>query len=212
MSLFYLVRHGETDWNREQVFRGRLDIPLNDFGRQQAQAIGEKLADAKLTAVYTSPLKRARETADIVARACGLEALVQEGFIDLDFGEWQGLTQGQVRAQFPEVYRTWQGTPEAAAIPGAEPLTVVKERAVSAIMKLAERLPDARVCIVSHRVVCKLVMAWALGLDEGAFWRIRQDTGCINTFEYADGLPVVHTLNDACHLEGLSQRREEADF
>ncbi len=212
MSLFYLVRHGETDWNREQVFRGRVDVPLNDLGRQQAQAVAKKLSEADLTAVYTSPLKRAGETADIVARLCGLQAVVENGFIDMNFGEWQGLTHGDVQTQFPEAYRRWQQSPESASIPGAESLRAVQERAVSALDKLAERFPDAAVCVVGHRVVCKLLMAWALGLDGSAFWRIRQDTACINVIEYACQSPVVHTLNDTCHLTHLSQQRRDFDF
>ena len=212
MSLFYLVRHGETDWNREQVFRGRVDVPLNDLGRQQAQAAARKLSEADLTAVYTSPLKRAGGTADIVARLCGLQAVVENGFIDMNFGEWQGLTHGDVQSQFPEAYRRWQRSPESASIPGAESLRAVQERAVAALKVLAERFPDAAVCVVSHRVGCKLLMAWALGLDESAFWRIRQDTVCINVIEYVGRSPVVHTLNDTCHLTHLSQQRRDSDF
>ncbi len=212
MSLFYVVRHGETDWNREQVFRGRVDVPLNDLGRQQAQAVAKKLSEADLTAVYTSPLKRAGETADIVARLCGLQAVVENSFIDMNFGEWQGLTHGDVQSQFPEAYRRWQRSPESASIPGAESLHAVQERVVSALDKLAKRFPDAAVCVVSHRVVCKLLMAWALGLDESSFWRIRQDTACINVIEYAGQSPVVHTLNDTCHLTHLSQQRRDFDF
>lgn len=212
MSLFYLVRHGETDWNREQVFRGRIDVALNRHGRRQAQAAAERLAEVAVAALYTSPLARARETADTIARGCALQCVTDEAFIDMNFGQWQGLALLEVKARFPEAYRIWQQSPEQAHIPAAESLAAVKERAVAGLTKLAQRHQDAAVGIVSHRVVCKLVMAWALGLDESAFWRIRQDTGCINTFEYAGQSPVVHTLNDTCHLTHLSEQRREADF
>jgi broad specificity phosphatase PhoE len=242
MSFFYLVRHGETDWNREEVFRGRIDVPLNDRGRQQAQAAGRRLAAAGLAAVCTSPLGRARETAEIIARACGREASVIEAFVDMDFGDWQGLRLTEVERRFPELYQTWRTAPAEARIPGAESLVEVKERAVAAITALAGRFPEARprrlvpkasgplrvpasptragspkgspaaLCVVTHRVVSKLVMAWALGLDEAAFWRIRQDTACLNVFEYDGRELVVHLLNDTCHLSALAEGRKQADF
>jgi broad specificity phosphatase PhoE len=212
MSFFYLVRHGETDWNREEVFRGRIDVPLNDRGRQQAQAAGRRLAAAGLAAVCTSPLGRARETAEIIARACGREASVIEAFVDMDFGDWQGLRLTEVERRFPELYQTWRTAPAEARIPGAESLVEVKERAVAAITALAGRFPEGSLCVVTHRVVSKLVMAWALGLDEAAFWRIRQDTACLNVFEYDGRELVVHLLNDTCHLSALAEGRKQADF
>lgn len=256
MTLFYLVRHGETDWNREEVFRGRFDVPLNDRGRQEAQAAAQRLAAAGLAAVYTSPLARARETAEIVARAASVEAYVEEAFVDMDFGDWQGLPLTEVEKRYPELYETWRATPAEARIPGAESLTAVGKRAVAAVTVLAGRFPEEVLCIVTHRVVSKLVMAWALGLDEGAFWRIRQDTACVNAFAY-DGRegaqpltaccrlvarapgsllgsplptartaspsygalveprsagPVVHLLNDTCHLRAVSERGAQRDF
>jgi broad specificity phosphatase PhoE len=229
-----------------------------------------------LAAVYTSPLVRARETAEVIARTCGLEVCVNEAFVDMDFGDWQGLPLTEVEKRFPELYQTWRTTPAEARIPGAESLVEVKKRAVAAITALAgapryhgsaragrpadaERgpwsqapagqekrsLPEAALCVVTHRVVSKLVMAWALGLDEAAFWRIRQDTACLNAFEY-DGReeaqpplaccrpvpgatnrrgasvregpgprgagPVVHLLNDTCHLTAVAEGKKQADF
>jgi broad specificity phosphatase PhoE len=211
MALFYLVRHGETDWNRELVFRGRLDVALNEHGRQQAQAAADKLAEVELAALYTSPLARARETADIIAQGCSLQCVIDQAFIDMDFGQWQGLALREVETRFPDAYRIWLQSPEQAHIPAAESLAAVKGRAVAGLTKLAQRHEDAAVGIVSHRVACKLVMAWALGLDESAFWRIRQDTGCVNVLRY-DGHTVVQTLNDTCHLRTLTQPEKEPDF
>jgi len=212
MTVFHVVRHGETDWNRQQVFRGRLDVPLNDLGRRQAEAVAGRLAEAGLVAVFTSPLARARETADIIARACGLKPIVRDTFTDMDFGRWQGLTHEQVRARFPDLYRMWRETPESAAIPGAEPLGAVQERVAAAAAALAERFAEAGLCIVSHRVVSKLLMAWALGLGPGAFWCIRQDTACLNVFGYDGRESVVQTLNDTCHLRALPAQGGQADF
>jgi len=212
MSFFHLVRHGETDWNREEVFRGRRDVPLNDRGRQQAEAASSRLAPAGLVAVYSSPLGRARDTADIIGQACGLEAHVDEAFVDMEFGAWQGLALTEVEKRYPELYQAWRKTPAEARIPGAESLAEVKQRAVAAITALAGRCPGDALCVVTHRVVSKLVMAWALGLDEAAFWRIRQDTACLNAFEYHGREAVVHQLNDTCHLRAISKGGVQRDF
>jgi len=203
MGLVYLIRHGETRLNREQTFRGRLDVPLNERGLAQAQAAGRRLAHAGLSAIYTSPLARARETADAIARSVDLQAVADDAFIDMDFGEWEGLTLEAVAGRYPEHYRTWATSPEAARVPGGETLADVLERASAGLVALAERHRDEAVAVVSHRVVLKLLMAWALGLDERAFWRVRQDTACINHIELAGGRTTVCTLNDTCHLQGV---------
>jgi alpha-ribazole phosphatase len=203
MCRVYLIRHGETQLNREQTFRGRLDVPLNDRGRAQARAVGERLAAENLSAVYCSPLARARETAEAVADSSGLTALPDDTLMDMDFGEWQGLTLASVEEQYPEIYRTWATAPEAARVPGGETLADVLRRAGDGLRILAERYHDETVAVVTHRVVLKLLLARALGLDERAFWRIRQDTACINLIEVTGDRTVVCMLNDTCHLRNV---------
>ena len=92
-----LARHGETDWNAEEVFRGRADIELNGRGRRQAEMLAGSLSEAKLEAVYSSPLQRARDTAEAVARRHQLKVAVSPGLIDCDFGQWQGLQLKEVK-------------------------------------------------------------------------------------------------------------------
>ncbi len=104
-----LVRHGETDWNREHRFQGHADTPLNDAGRAGARALAVELAAEPVRALYSSPLQRALETARIVGEALGIDVVVDERLREIDVGSWQGLTRDEVEARFPDGYRRWLG-------------------------------------------------------------------------------------------------------
>ena len=117
-----LVRHGETEWNAAETFRGRADVPLNETGLQQARLLGEYLRDEKIAVVYSSPLIRAVKTAAAVAAFHRLDVSIAADLIDIDCGQWQGLTLGEVEEKYGELYRDWQDTPEQVKLPGGESL------------------------------------------------------------------------------------------
>jgi len=123
-----LVRHGRTSLNAEGRFRGRLDVPLDDEGRRQAEAAAERLAAVDLAAVYSSPLRRALETAQPIAARHGLEVQIEERLVDLDHGAWEGLTAAEAEAQDPQAYGLWLD-PLSAAPPGGEPVADALTRA-----------------------------------------------------------------------------------
>ena len=127
------MRHGQTAWNVGEVFRGRADIELNETGRRQAQLLGEFLSVPAIEAVYSSPLKRALDTARSVAARHNLEVRISGGLNDMNFGEWEGVQAEVVKQRYPEVYAAWSQSPERARIPGGERLAEVKERAVAAV-------------------------------------------------------------------------------
>jgi probable phosphoglycerate mutase len=102
-----LVRHGETDWNRERRFQGHADTPLNDVGRAGARALAAELATEPVSALYSSPLQRAFETARIVGEPLGIDVVVEERLREIDVGSWQGLTRDEIEARFPDGYRRW---------------------------------------------------------------------------------------------------------
>lgn len=214
MALVLLVRHGETQYNREEVFRGRLDVPLNERGREQARATGRALAGAPIAAVWASPLSRAVQTAEAIAAPHGLPVRLHDGLIDLDFGAWQGLPHDEVRRRHPDLYRRWVEAPGTVAFPGGETLAGAAARAVAALNAIAAA---GAVAVVSHRVVCKLLVAAALGLGGEGFWKIRQDTACINVLDWTpagDGgfHAGVRCLNDTCHLGRGPGTGTERDF
>lgn len=204
MSLVYLLRHGETQWNREEIFRGRADIPLNEAGRKQAAAAATYFAGKGIREIYSSPLKRAFETAQIVARALGVrDARKCEALTDISFGAAEGMAVAEVKSKYPETFRVWRETPELAKFPGGEYLHQVEDRAWSFIKELAADESSCPAIVVTHRVVTKLLICRALGLGPGGFWRVRQDTTAINLLRWKGDDWEVMLVNDTCHLAGV---------
>ena len=212
MGTYWLIRHGETEWNRQQVFRGRIDVPLNQLGRRQAELLGEHFRPHRVDAVYSSPLRRALETAQAIARPHGLEVRTVEGLTDIDYGGWQGLPREEVERTYPDLYRLWEQSPHLVRMPGGESLEEVRRRAYAAFSEIRSRHPDQNVVIVAHRVVNKVLICALLGLDNSHFWRIRQDNCGITTFiEDHRGL-VLMGHNDLCHLRAAGAEVLKADF
>ncbi len=201
MARVILVRHGETDWNREEVFRGRIDIKLNLEGHKQAEMVGLTLKDYKIEAVYSSPLKRAVETAFHISKLHNLPVKEVDGFIDMDFGEWQGLSRVEVEKGFKEIWNKWQQEPHKARIPKGEALSEIRERTIMALKDIISKHANGTLVVVSHRVPNKVLLLGILGLDNSYFWQIRQDPCCLNIFSYKEKGFVLELLNDTCHLK-----------
>jgi len=210
----YIVRHGQTAWNKEEVFRGTKDIPLNDVGLKEAEALGVYLKGVSFDAIYTSPLSRATQTADAVARMVDISPQTEPNLIDLNFGTWQGVSHKEVKKKFPDLYNTWITAPEQAKFPGGESLQDVLNRIQSLISALLEKYPDETVGLFTHRVVCKVLICRLLGLGLDHFWQIEQSTACLNCFRYSSrqGKWICETLNSQCHLEALTGQRTTTDF
>jgi broad specificity phosphatase PhoE len=211
MITIYLVRHGQTAWNKEEVFRGRADIQLNEVGRKEALLTGQCLEKIKVDLIYTSPLSRAVETAEAIARPHGKEAVVLQGLIDIDFGQWQGLSHETVRERYAELYQRWKDNPHLVRFPEGESLEEVRRRTLRAIDEILQAHVDETLVMVSHRVVNKTVLCGLLGLDNSHFWKIGQDTACINVLEFGEGF-VLRRLNDTSHLTDIERERIHIDF
>ena len=209
MGEVLLIRHGETAWNREEVFRGRADVALSERGREQARLVAEAVQERPIEAVYSSPLSRARDTAQPLAEALGLGIVVDERLVDMSFGEWEGRPRAEVEKKAPERYELWLKAPERFRAPAGESLAEVAARAWPAVDELAER---HRVCaVVSHRVVCKVLLCEALGSGAAGFWRVRVDTGSVSVLRREGGEWVVTAVNDTHHLRALGAG-DTADF
>lgn len=203
MTSFILIRHGQTQWNRFERFRGRVDIDLDETGVRQAEAAAEKVANWGVKAIYSSPLKRAMRTAEIISQRLHLPVEPLEGIIDMHFGEWQGLPIGEVRQRYPELFDLWRFSPHRLKVPQGETLEEVRSRVVACIDEVAAKHDQETVVLVTHRVVCKVLICHLLGLDNSHFWQIAQDATAINLFEVWQGRFTVRLLNDTCHLRNL---------
>ena len=202
-----LMRHGQTAWNAEEVFRGQIDIELDETGLKQAELLGAYLSQGKLDAVFSSPLKRAVQTAEAIILHHGLAVEIVPGLNDMDFGEWQGLPLQEVRTRFNELFEMWVSEPHRVRIPSGESLDDVHQRAMALVNQVVDKHEGKVVVLVSHRVVNKVLICTLLGLDNSHFWDIRLDTCGLTTFEFAEGRFVLAEHNNTSFLEPLKQER-----
>jgi len=201
-----LVRHGETQWNAGEIFRGRADIDLNDNGRKQATLVGEFLSHTKISGIYSSPLKRAFETAGAIARYHSLDARVAPGLVDMNFGQWEGLPLDEVKQKFPGVFATWADRPDQAKIPGGETLADVRQRALKAVDAIFAA-GDGTFVLVSHRVVIKTLILAFLRLDDSHFWSILVDPSSVTTFTHDGKRYVLRHHNETSFLSETAAHR-----
>jgi broad specificity phosphatase PhoE len=191
------VRHGETAHNRDGRLQGRADIELSDRGADQVVRLARRFPAGSLTSVFTSPLRRARQTADAIAAVCGVPVEVDERLVELDYGDWDGRALAEISA---DAWSTWRADPEFAP-PGGESLAAVTARVAEFCR---ERLrADGTVAAVSHVSPIKAAVAWALGVDERATWRMQLGLATVSTIgARPDGSGYLLSFNDGAHLEG----------
>lgn len=190
MTTICLVRHGETEWNRQGRLQGREDTELNDVGRAQADATGRFLARDRWDAVASSPLKRARETASIIAKHVAI-ATVHE-FADLverDYGASSGLTPAERSHRFPD-----------GDVPGIESREALTQRAMQALRSLAEMFPRKRIIVVTHGGVINAILA-AITNGEIGSGKTPLKNACINVIHLRRGAWHIETYNSTAHFD-----------
>ncbi|MBA3736198.1 MAG: histidine phosphatase family protein [Actinobacteria bacterium] len=163
MTTLLLVRHGETDWNREGRWQGLSDTSLNDLGREQAHALAGDL-DGTVDAVYASDLSRARETAEILAEKLGLEVRLDPRLRERGFGSWEGLTTPEIEERFAETHRLWRAG-EGSGAEDAEPFEAFSARIEAFLADVLRQHPGEEVLVVSHGGSIRAIHAVATGLD-----------------------------------------------
>jgi len=206
----YIVRHGETQWNKEEVFRGRKDVPLNGTGKRQARMAGAYFADIPLDRVLSSPLQRAMETAEPMCAATGAAVETLDELIDMDFGVWEGLPLKEVEERYPAGFDLWKRSPQKLRIKRGETLAGVRRR-VSAGLAKAATPEEGTIAIVTHRVICKVLVLLLLGMGNEHFWHLKYDPGSITLLEKARANTLVFS-NDTCHLREVSPGTIYRDF
>jgi broad specificity phosphatase PhoE len=212
MTSIYLVRHGQTAWNKEEIFRGRTDVPLDETGLKQAELAGEYFKGVEIHSIYSSPLSRAWQTAQKIAQFHQLKVELLDGILDMSFGDWEGHAHQEIRKMDSETYRRWVDFPHLVVLPGGESLDDVKGRAMVALEEVIRKHSGKTLVLVSHRVVCKVMICAILGLDNSHFWQIAQDTTAINLIHYKKGKYILAMMNETCHLKALKEERVKIDF
>ncbi len=202
MTEIIIARHGQTEWNVAEVFRGRIDIELDETGTKQAGLLAEYLGSREIDAIYSSPLKRALKTAEAIARHHNLEVEITPLLIDFNFGKWQGLPHREVQEKYKELYAEWTRNPQQVRMPDGESLDEVIERATGVVDEVTSRY-ESTVVLVAHRVVNKVLICALLGLDNSHFWDIKQDTCGITTFVYENGKFILTEHNNTSYLRPI---------
>jgi broad specificity phosphatase PhoE len=183
----HLVRHGTTLLNRQNRYRGRIDVPLDQGGWQDAWAAAAELEHAGLEAVYASPLRRARDTARVIADAAGIEQVLDmPGLVNLDYGVWEGLTSDEAAARDAEAYAGYTAYAPDAACPGGEALDVAAARTLAALHMLALLHPGGTVAAVSHAAIVRLAIT-AVTDGPRSEWRRALANGSITVFDVRPG-------------------------
>ncbi|MEO2082491.1 MAG: alpha-ribazole phosphatase [Desulfurobacteriaceae bacterium] len=203
MPKVILVRHGKTVWNAEGRYQGKMDIPLNEEGKEQARKVGNALKDFPIKAVYSSPLKRCRDTAEEIARHHGLTVVTDEGFKEIDHGEWEGMLASEVEEKYPELLKLWRERPAEVKMPGGESLRDVYERAVEAFERVVKKHEsEDLIVVVGHDATNKVIMCHLLETDLNKFWTFKQANCGITVLEYEPETKrvIVHVANATGHL------------
>ncbi|MEW6406270.1 MAG: histidine phosphatase family protein, partial [Chloroflexota bacterium] len=170
MTTFWLVRHGQTDWNVQGRWQGHADPPLNALGVKQTQILGEGLAHVKFDAIFSSDLDRAYETACAVGNRQGLEVRIEARLREINLGEWEGVTQDEIKRRYPAEWRDRQLNPLEARAPGGESVLELAERVIPAAASISRLYPNGLVLLVSHGLALAVLICHAQGLPlEDAF-------------------------------------------
>lgn len=198
-----LVRHGQTDSNVKDYYMGWSAEDLNETGYTQARRLSARLAKLPITAVYTSPLQRVVSTANILAEPHKLAPNAWQDLIEINVGDWQGLHTNEIKQKWPGLYQQWQIDPSDIIMPNGESLNEVTERAVRALKQILEANWEKQALIVTHDIIVKVIVAYALGVTNRIYRRFRISNASLTNIMIADGDYRILTLNDTAHLEGI---------
>lgn len=160
-----LIRHGETDWNVEGRYQGQADPPLNERGLTQARQLLPELRGVGLDVLYSSPLRRALQTAQILAQALDIPLHTEPRLMEIHQGEWQTLLYTEIAVRYPEIFHRWQTEPWTVTIPGGENIAQVQERVYAAVDEILARHEGQCVGMVAHRLPITLLKIRYQGLD-----------------------------------------------
>jgi broad specificity phosphatase PhoE len=210
-TVFLLARHGLTEWNVQGRYQGQRECALSEEGKLESDALARALAPVSLAAVYSSPLSRAVQTAQTVARFHGLPVTVLPQLTEICHGHWEGKLVDEVARQWGELLNCWRKTPYQVRMPGGENLAEVEKRVWPVLERLAAEHSGQTALLVTHDTPIRVILRRILGLAEDGFWRLRLDSAGITRvgFRVLHGFRVL-SLNDVCHLRGLPGHDQEA--
>ena len=201
MTHLVLIRHGRSEMNAQRRVQGWLDSPLDEIGRAQARLLADRLRDWELQVIYTSSLKRALETAEIVAQVLQVPTVVDERLRERGVGDLTGLNREEIESQFPEWLRQWEGNRRVSA-PGGEPIGLFWSRVSAVFGEIVDNITEGSVAVVTHGGVLQVYLSQLLGMEQGYSPPFSFGNCSISEVEITEHGSRVHMLNDRCHLYG----------
>lgn len=204
MTRLFLVRHGETEWNKNGKVQGRTDIELSSEGIMQAKLLAERLMTEDINVIYSSSLKRAHRTAEIIAEYKQCEVIESDMIHEICFGPWEGMAINEIKDKYSEHFRVYREDPVNFELPGAETFIDLTTRTYNAIIDIVNRHKGSNILLVSHGVAIKAAIIKILGMDIADYKGFRIDNASVSILEFPDNnfeKPVVVCLNDTSHLE-----------
>ena len=208
----FLVRHGATTATEEHRFSGSTGADLSEQGRWQAARLGERLSHENITAIYSSPLARALDTARIIAGHCGLETRTDDGLREIGHGHWEGMKRDEVEREFASEYAAWEADPFTFAPAGGESGVAVLARALPVIREIVTAHTGGRVVVVSHKATLRLVLSSLLAFDPRGYRdRLDQSPACLNVVDFKDPVRArLMLFNDTAHYANRPRITDDA--
>ncbi|MFC1879109.1 alpha-ribazole phosphatase [Chloroflexota bacterium] len=199
-----IARHGLTAWNLTHRFQGQTDIPLNKRGINQAEALGERLANENIAHIYSSDLLRAYRTAQAVAQFQGCPLEKDARLRELNFGEWEGLTYQQIQEDQPQALKEWLEIPTEFSPPGGESLGQLAGRVQDFIDTIQQNHSQQRILLVAHGGAIQVLLCLALGLPAASYWQFSISQASLSELRFYPQGAIIKRLNDTCHLKNES--------
>ena len=201
MKKIYLVRHGESKWNKLKKIQGQQNIPLTEKGIEQAKLVGKRLVDEGIEKIYSSDLKRAYDTAKIVGDMLKIDVIPTKGLREINFGIWEGLTADILKSKFNKEQELWLKEPEKLKIEGAESISELQARAMQEINTIISDNNVNNILIVSHSATLKTIILGLLGINICHFKNLSLKNVSLSIIEFKQHNRVLSLLNDTNHLK-----------
>jgi broad specificity phosphatase PhoE len=196
-----LIRHGQSTWNREHRIQGQLDPPLSDEGRLQAELVGRRLSGRSFAGFYSSDLKRAFETAELIGTALGARPQPEASLREIFLGDWEGLRTEEIAERFPEAWARWVEEPDWDVVPSGEGAGLFDARVAGALDDIFRRHAHGDVLVVTHGGVIQVALHRIVGRPPQGLFPFKIQNASISLIEKRESRVIIGGVNDIAHLE-----------
>ena len=209
-NTFYIVRHGQTNWNILGKTQGHGNSDLTPKGENQALELSKAIKEYPIDYIYSSDLGRAVQTAEIIGSTIGVDVIQTPSLREMGFGDWEGLLIEEIKKDHAKTYETWRNQPHLVNIPNGETLHIIKDRVDAFIKELNEKYDNKHILLVSHSVTVRVMLLSFLNSGVENIYRIKQDNTALNIVEYRDYGPVIIKMNDTSHIKNNEKLNNSA--